>query len=96
MKVGVALGTRIKGTLEGVGLGAGGQPTCLSPWSLQAATGLVAGLCVFPVALQVHKGISQCLLVVTGDLKNVCIPGGSHEKGRFVHMGEEWGSEPTQ
>lgn len=63
MKVGVALGTRIKGTLEGVGLGAGGQPTCLSPWSLQAATGLVAGLCVFPVALQVHKGISQCLLV---------------------------------
>lgn len=32
---------------------------------------------MFPVALQVHKGISQCLLVVIGDLKNVCIPGGS-------------------
>lgn len=29
MKVGVVFGTRIKGTLEGVGLGAGGQPTSL-------------------------------------------------------------------
>lgn len=50
----------IKGIWEVVGLGAGGQLACLSPDLplLPQTLWPEAGLWVFPVAVQVHEGVS--------------------------------------
>lgn len=95
--MGVAFGSRIKGTWEVVGLGAGGPLACLPDLSgLTQTLRPEAGLGVFPVAVLEFSGGSSLWLGMTlGYLHSWGCCFCYHKRGRFVYMGYVCGSEPA-